>query len=215
MNMFRAFMELDEVYSPTDRQTLINNIKGMGRNYNFSKYSTEQLYRMWQRLCLVTDKKPAKVAEPVHELALDFEDDYSPYCDLCGTRLSDAGFCPVCYDGEEDLAEGIFDSNPITGHSWVSASGQPIKLPSSMPSTGTNVSGQNQIVSTPSSTSKYIVRIVLDKGRLRAFATDGVHPGGWVAFPNDLRQFEGQTYEVDQLIWNGKNYRVSGNIVEV
>lgn len=62
---------------------------------------------------------------------------------------------------------------------------------------------------------KCTVVIVSDKGRLRAFGTDGVNPGAFVAFPNNLRQFEGQKYEVDQLIWNGKNYRVSGDIKEI
>jgi hypothetical protein len=62
---------------------------------------------------------------------------------------------------------------------------------------------------------KYAVRIVSHNGRLRALGTDGVHPAAWVAFPNNLRQFDGQLYEVDQLIWNGKNYRVAGNIVEI
>ena len=62
---------------------------------------------------------------------------------------------------------------------------------------------------------KCTVVIVSDKGRLRAMGTDGTNPAAFVAFPNNLRQFEGQKYEVDQLIWNGKNYRVSGNIVEI
>ena len=63
--------------------------------------------------------------------------------------------------------------------------------------------------------NKFVVRIISHGGRLRALATDGVHPAAFVAFPNNLRQYEGQRYEVDQLIWNGKNYRVSGNIIEI
>ena len=59
---------------------------------------------------------------------------------------------------------------------------------------------------------KPIVVIVSDQGRLRAMGTDGTNPYAFVAFPNNLRNQEGQIYEVDQLIWNGKNYRVSGNI---
>jgi hypothetical protein len=63
-----------------------------------------------------------------------------------------------------------------------------------------------------SANNKYVVTIVSHGGRLRALATDGTNPAAWVAFPNSLRTQEGQKYEVDQLIWNGKNYRVSGNI---
>ena len=207
MNMFRAFMELDEAYN--DRQSMIDDIKRAGKTYNFDKYTDAQLFRIWQRL--QTPKLVKK--EPKHELDLDFDIGESKYCD-CGARLSDVGFCPVCYDGEEDLEEVIFDSRPIRNHGWIAVSSQPAKPPSNTTTPASaNILGAGHAAA--NTNSKYIVRIVLDKGRLRAFATDGVHPGGWVAFPNDLRQFEGQTYEVDQLIWNGKNYRVAGNIVEI
>jgi hypothetical protein len=208
MNMFRAFMELDEAYN--NRQEMINDIRKAGKNYNFNKYTDTQLFRMWQRL---QKPKPA-IKEPEHEFDLAFDDSqYDIYCD-CGAKLSDAGFCPVCDDGEEDLCEGIFDGGPITRAGFVTASGQQVKLPRN------NVQQPQQQVQTNSTSTtapnnKFIVRIVSDKGRLRALATDGVHPGAWVSFPNNLRQHEGQKYEVDQLIWNGKNYRVSGNIVEI
>ena len=57
-----------------------------------------------------------------------------------------------------------------------------------------------------------IVTIVKDSGKLRAQADDGEHGVAFVAFPNNLRNTEGQRYKVDKLIWNGKNYRASGNI---
>lgn len=102
------------------------------------------------------------------------------------------------------LVEGIFDK-PSTS-SWVSTK------------TGQKISSNN--TTQPAQTSqpsngKYVVTIVSHGGRLRALATDGTNPAAWVAFPNDLRTVEGQKYEVDQLIWNGKNYRVAGNIVKI
>jgi hypothetical protein len=98
MNMFRAFMELDETFD--DRQYYIAEIKKAGKNYNFSKYTDAQLYRMWQRL-----QKPTKaVKEPEHELDLDFEPKEPEYCE-CGARLTDFGQCPVCDLGEEALYE--------------------------------------------------------------------------------------------------------------
>lgn len=103
MNIFRAFMELDEAYN--DRQYFIDELKKAGKNYNFSKYTDAQLYRMCQRLSKVA--KTAK--DPQHELDLDFNEKEIEYCD-CGARLSDAGFCPVCHDGEEDLIETISTS---------------------------------------------------------------------------------------------------------
>jgi hypothetical protein len=179
MNIFRAFMELDEAY--TNRQSMIDAIKKAGKQYNFEKYTDAQLFRIWQRL----QKSEKDIKEPKHELDLDFDDRFAGCCEYCGRKLSDGGFCPVCDDGEEDLNE------------WTSISGKQV----------------NNTV-TSATNGKYIVTIVSHGGRLRALATDGTHPAAWVAFPNDLRQFEGQKYEVDQLIWNGKNYRVAGNIIE-
>lgn len=60
-----------------------------------------------------------------------------------------------------------------------------------------------------------IVTIVYDGNRLRAQADDGKNGKGWVAFPNNLRTKAGQQYEVDGLHWNGKNYRVVGNITPI
>lgn len=61
-----------------------------------------------------------------------------------------------------------------------------------------------------------IVEIVYDysKKELRAQGDDGTHGKNWVQFPKDLRQ-QGKKYKVDQLVWNGKNYRAKGNIEEV
>jgi hypothetical protein len=215
MNMFRAFMELDEAYN--NRQEMINDIKKAGKNYNFARYTDAQLFRMWQRL----QKTKLTAKEPAHELDLEFDDAYARYCD-CGVKLSDAGFCPVCDDGEEDLSEDMLADNSTTLVEFVTASGKQVKLPrsnaklqvSSAQAQTNSASATATPPATPSN-NKFIVRIVSDKGRLRALATDGVHPGAWVSFPNDLRQYDGQKYEVDQLIWNGKNYRVSGNIVEI
>ena len=205
MNLFRAFMELDENYN--DRLALINDIRKAGKNYNFNKFTDAQLYRIWQRL-----QKPTRASkEPEHELDLDFGPEQNFDCCDCGARLTDFGQCPVCELGEEDLDEGIFDNKPSSLSSWKSATGQSVKLNQNSTPAPANTSVQN----TTPTTDKYIVRIVTHGGRLRALATDGVNPAAWVAFPQDLRRFEGQRYEVDQLIWNGKNYRVAGNIVEI
>ena len=194
------------------RPELISKLEASGKNYKFDKYTDAQLYRMWQRL-----QQPVKVTKkPKHELDLDFDNERVMYCD-CGIRLSDAGFCPVCHDGEEDLGDDIFSDMADELYEWKNSSGKPINLSSTSAST-TSQPTVVQTQQTPAPhlpSGKYAVRIVSDHGRLRALGTDGVHPAAWVAFPNDLRQFEGQQYEVDQLIWNGKNYRVAGNIVEI
>jgi hypothetical protein len=125
-------------------------------------------------------------------------------------RLTDFGQCPVCDLGEEDINEGIFDKPTMS--SWVSMSSKPTNtVPNSVQSTAATQTANNNIPTN----GKYVVRIVSHGGRLRALATDGTNPAAFVVFPNNLRQYEGQIYEVDQLIWNGKNYRVAGNIVEI
>lgn len=58
------------------------------------------------------------------------------------------------------------------------------------------------------------VEIVYDRNELRARGDDGIHGEAWVQFPKDLRKY-GKVYKVDQLIWNGKNYRAKGNIEEI
>ena len=196
MNMFRAFMELDEAYN--DRQAFIDELKKAGKNYNFNKYTDAQLYRMVQRL------RQPKVAkkEPTHELDLDFDTRELEYCE-CGQRLSDAGFCPVCHDGEEDLLE------------YKDSSGKPVNVPSTSASATQNQSVPSQ-QSTPSN-RKHVVTIIYDPSakKLRGRADDGINGPAWVAFPSNLRDYDGQQYEVEQLIWNGKNYRAVGKIVEI
>jgi hypothetical protein len=114
----------------------------------------------------------------------------------------------------DKINEDIYDIKPARLNNWVTANGQQVKLNNVSPSTPNQVSQPVKPAIT-SASGKCVVVIVSDKGRLRAFGTDGVNPAAFVAFPNSLRQFEGQKYEVDQLIWNGKNYRVSGNIREI
>lgn len=206
MNMFRAFMHLDKLTESSNRQMLIDNIKKLGKNYNFAAYTDAQLFRMWRRLEDAKQKK--NKIEPKNVFDLEFENRGYDYCDLCGCILNELGQCPVCDLGEEDLSEGIFDTGPSNLTSWKSASGQPVNV-------NATVSQAGPTQPTLNINNKFVVSIVSYDGRLRARATDGVHPAAWVAFPRDLRQFEGQQYEVDQLIWNGKNYRVSGNIKEI
>ena len=111
----------------------------------------------------------------------------------------------------DKLNEGIFDNKPSNKSNWVSMSRKPITTQAT-----TSQSSQTAPVQkVAAANGKYIVSIVSDKGKLRARSDDGIHGVAFVAFPNSLRQFEGQSYEVDQLIRNGKNYRVSGNIVEI
>lgn len=272
MNMFRAFMELDKINeSYYSRQELINNLKSIGRNYKFDKYTDEQLYYIWQKESAKAQKKVTAdiTAEPRTIL----------YCDECGTQLTDGGFCPVCDDGVdlnenhlqetgtkslyicsecgfetelsdeefdgccpnchdhyggfgkcEEFADGIFmtealfdtikDDSKYTN--WISRTVTPNNQTSQpQPAQQSNVPTQANPAPTPQPTSQpssnKIVTIIYDTKahKLRARADDGVHGEANVSFPTALRNHEGQQYEVDDLAWNGKNYRAVGNIVAI
>lgn len=210
MNMFRAFMELDKLHEDeeAERQVLISRIKALGLPYNFSNKSKQQLLGILQST-LEKQKKEKRAKQAPKKVEPESAIEYTPKtlerCEFCNTRLTDFGQCPVCDLGEEDLKENILVE-------WVDASGKQVKVSSTAANQQATISSTNTV---KSSGDKYIVGIVSDRGRLRAMSNDGEHGDAFVAFPNNLRQFEGQIYEVDNLIWNGKNYRVSGNIVEI
>ena len=193
MNMFRAFMELDKL--------LEEDIQYCWFGYYLDKDGNKKIIYATKDS---TSHDPDEGAEILEDMIPEPYTKFVFKGSIANTAAEKEGWT---------LVEDIFTAKHPNRSSWVSASGKPVRV--------TSVNNQSQPV--PASTvasgtpanDKYVVRIVSDHGRLRAMATDGEHPGGWVAFPNNLRQFEGQKYEVDQLIWNGKNYRVAGNIVEI
>lgn len=182
------------------REELITELEKLGYKYKFDKYSDRQLYS-------ILEKTKAKIESDKALAELESnKTDIKPTCDDCGSVLADSGICPKCYDGATDLDEGVFDSKPSNMTSWkISSSTQP----------SVTISQNNS--SKPSSTGKNIVTIFYDSKarKLRAQADDGINGIANVAFPNHLRNQAGQQYEVDSLIWNGKNYRVSGDIKPV
>lgn len=122
------------------------------------------------------------------------------------------------------LIEGTFDGKPAKLTGWKVASGplntqatsqyptpptQPIPSPQATTPKVLPRKGHPPLASGPN-----VVTIVYDDKahKLRARADDGVHGEANVAFPNNLRNREWQQYEVETLIWNGKNYRASGKI---
>lgn len=215
MKLEETFRELSAIYDNsyniteafTDRNILIANIKSTGRNYNFDRWSDTQLYRMWQRIQQEEHNK--KIARKI--LTNMERKRNTKYCVDCGTQLSDSGRCHKCDTefGFEELDEGVFDGLPNTSN-WVTMNGTPITKQSTTSQTNSSITD----TSLPQS-SNNIVTIVFDGNRLRAQADDGQNGKGFVAFPNNLRTKAGQKYKVDKLIWNGKNYRVSGDITPI
>jgi hypothetical protein len=219
MNLLHTFAELNKLYESKDTywifkgkatfKDLYNNEKTISVFPPVQVHGSTEARALSNVKWLLRKKHGLNINTPIilsdYLIAKLTPDKSYKICPKCEkTRLTDGGYCPVCDDGTEDLEEGIFDNKFSNKSSWVSASGQPISLAPKQASQV--ISGQGLME------EKYIVRIVSHNGRLRALATDGIHPAAWVAFPNSLRQFEGQMYEVDQLVWNGKNYRVIGNI---
>lgn len=199
MNLFRVFEELDEIYCDDTDEVLVDKMPKHELDLSFADIEEPKKVR-WADQALAELKQ-----KPKSEWT---ESDWDTY-HYCMNANAERDY----YDS---LDEGIFDTEPSGLSSWKAAATKPVN---NVPVSATAPQQpaqpvQPQVTQTPA-TTKYIVRIVSYHGRLRALATDGVHPAAFVAFPNNLRQFEGQKYEVDQLIWNGKNYRVAGNIVEI
>lgn len=108
----------------------------------------------------------------------------------------------------DPVSEGMFDSIPSTT-GFKTADGSPVKAASPLNTVMHSAPAHQQEPLGP-----YVVTIVYDTKakKLRARANDGVHGEANVAFPNNLRNTEGQLYSVEELWWNGKNYRAGGQI---
>lgn len=210
MSLLLTFMELDKLYESKqwlDRETIINSIKNTGRwNYKFNKYSDKQLYRILERI-----QKEAEESAAMREYQNLSTTNSTRTCQECGALLSDGGSCPVCDDGEE----AYFQDNSLL--EWLDSNGNSVNISSATQTT--NSTQANAVAQPPkaSTQSANIVTIVYDysKHKLRAQADDGVNGIGNVAFPTNLRTKAGQQYKVDKLIWNGKNYRVTGSIIPI
>ena len=104
MNLISTFLELDKLYESVevkestnwiDRDSLIKDLQAAGKNYNFSKYTDAQLYRMWER---IQDEAMYTPIEPEVEKS-------EKLCPNCGEFLNTIGECPHCDLFEYDLHE--------------------------------------------------------------------------------------------------------------
>lgn len=208
MSLILTFMELDKLYESAglsedtwlSRQALIRKIQDAGFNYNFDKYTDAQLYRICGRIKNKTNRPVKSTAATCTSNKKSYE-----YCSNCGQPLYNGEYCSIC--GPDDLYESIFDSVPSTNN-WVTFN---------KTNNSANQSATTSVSSTNQTNQANVVTIVYDNKahKLRARADDGIHGEANVAFPNNLRNREGQQYKVDDLVWNGKNYRAVGNIVEI
>lgn len=223
MNLLDVFLELEDSYlqeSYLDRQTLIADILKAGYKYKFEKYTDNQLYRIWQWTQRQQAKKSVANKDST-EFAFEMTYDY---CETCGRELNPLGECPICDLGDDSIYDDLEESTScLKLAEWKSVT-QPINTSTAQqsqtaPSSHTPVQliPPSQSMTSAQGSNKNIVTIVYDTKahKLRARSDDGIHGEANVAFPNSLRNQEGQQYEVDSLIWNGKNYRVSGNIKPV
>lgn len=187
------------------RVELIKQLKALGKNYYFDTYTDEQLYRIWEKAVAKNEEQ-----EAIKDLYTSKVD--KPTCVDCGRRLSDDGSCPTCDHGEEELEEGIFDgSSKRSG--WVTMTPASLTQSTKVPTPQQVV--QNTSFPQVNTSGGHVVTIVHDGNKLRARADDGKHGEANVAFPNALRNHVGQKYEVENLIWNGKNYRATGRIAPI
>ena len=79
------------------RQDIIDSFTRNAYLYNFDKYSSQQLFRIWQ-------DRQDKISPAVREQLLRdvAKIGPKPIREVCGRELDDSGTCPVCEQGEED-----------------------------------------------------------------------------------------------------------------
>ena len=89
--------DLQEDYH--DRQKSIRCLKGLGKNYNFDRFSDQQLYVM----CKKAQREAQQLAQEQTEMEDELENcPEAQTCPQCGGPLNDAGECPKCDLGDED-----------------------------------------------------------------------------------------------------------------
>lgn len=107
MNLGKILRESLTIKEGSDRSNYISELRDLGCNYNFDKYSDQQLYCIWKKAKAKAEKEQAELrAEGPKEIRV---------CPNCGGPLNDGGTCPKCDDGEEDesLKE---DSSNLSGY---------------------------------------------------------------------------------------------------
>lgn len=94
--------DLDSIVIEEDyhnRQKSIRCLKDLGKNYNFDRFSDQQLYVM----CKKEQVKAKKIAQEQTEMENELENcPEAQTCPQCGGPLNDAGECPKCDLGDEN-----------------------------------------------------------------------------------------------------------------
>lgn len=91
------------------RDEMIGELRRLGKNYKFEKYSNEQIFMIYMRTLNSLNKKkqPSKpIIKPQDK-----------YCPECGMKLNPLGECPVCDLGEEDMLDE--DTIKVKDGKWV------------------------------------------------------------------------------------------------
>lgn len=94
MNLGKTLRESLSIKEGSDRSNYISELRDLGCNYNFDKYSDQQLYCIWK-------KAKAKKEKDFDALEAESSEEIKT-CPKCGSPLNDGGTCPKCDDGEED-----------------------------------------------------------------------------------------------------------------
>ena len=93
--------------SAMTREQMISELQKAGKRFYFPKYTDGQIYNMYMKY-VVNAPKVVDDTIAVEQEPEVFEE--KPTCPDCGTRLTDGGYCPKCYDGEEDMDEMLTES---------------------------------------------------------------------------------------------------------
>ena len=96
--------DLDEGMS---REAMIAELKRVGKNYNFDRFSDAQLYRMYEKDVFLKPEAPKRPSRKSMMI-----NPYENTCEECGALLNDMGDCPRCVHGEEDMDESLLTEGP-------------------------------------------------------------------------------------------------------
>lgn len=107
MILSEKFEKMSELDESSDRAYLIDQIRALGKNYDFSHFTTQQLWNILNKLQKQNDDNLDMYNDAMDAL----NKSEKPVCDKCGMELNDNGECPLCDLNDESSLEESKSAN--------------------------------------------------------------------------------------------------------